>query len=63
MLTIVLLLIVIGLCVAIYRAHGKHADALATIHAEIARVRRLIAPTKPSSVAPMKPTVPPDKAA
>lgn len=60
MLTIILLLIVIGLCFAIYRAHGKHADALATIDAEIARVRRLIAPSKPASVAPIKP---PDNAA
>jgi hypothetical protein len=63
MLTIVLLLIVIGLCGVIICAHQKHTDALAVINAEIARVRRLIAPTKPSSVAPMKPTVPPDKAA
>lgn len=62
-MTIFMLLIVIGLCFAIYRAHGKHADALATINAEIARVRRLIAPTKPSSVAHIKPTVPPDRAA
>lgn len=62
-MTIFLLLIVIALCVVIYRAHGKHADALATIDAEIARLRRLIKPTQPGSVSPIKPTVPPDKAA
>lgn len=61
-MTIFLLLVVICLCAAIYRAHRKHADALATINAEIARVRRLIAPTKPASVSSIKPTVPPDAA-
>ena len=59
----ILLLILLGVCGAIYYLHGNLHTAMLSLETEVARLRLVLKGYKPASVTKLKPTVPPPKSA